>query len=76
MVNSTIHELLKFEKCQNPGNQDLKQWFEDHLCNKLAICSYNKRFVIMKSIDFDENEDTTFERKNGQTSEQISYNME
>ena len=79
MVNSTIFELLDFERRKNKGNEYLKQWFNKHLCNKLAICSYNKRFVEMECIDFNENENTKFEKmdkKNGQNDQksyQISY---
>ena len=73
MVNSTIYQLLQFEKNKNKGNEYLKEWFKKYLFNKLAICSYNKRFVEMKSIDFNENENTKFERTDNKTSHQISY---
>ena len=29
--------MLKFEKSQNKGNEELKQWFQDHLLNKFTV---------------------------------------
>ena len=63
MVNSTIFQVLDFERGKNHGDEYLAQFFKQHLFNKLAICSYNKRFIFMESIHFDENENTTFQLK-------------
>lgn len=63
----SLHQIFE---ALHQRQHDLRAFFDEHFKDKIAIVSYSKQWIVMESIDLEENERNRFERRDGT---KISY---